>query len=595
MKKNITINLCGRLFQIDEDAYELLQQYIESLRQSFGRKEDGDEIVNDIEARIAELFDELRQQDVEAITIDHVKDIITRIGKPEQLTGEDEGKEEEHKTSSESSNAQSIFDNIRARTAGKRLYRNPNDQMVAGVLSGLASYTGTDATWWRIGYVLLILGSNIFLSPLFKFFFHSGFFSINLGLIILYFVLAIAMPTANTPKQVLEMEGKDVTPQNLADVVVEDKQPVQQHRGCLGATLTVILSIIAGLFVGFAAIFGLILLVCLLLIIVSIIIVFTVPSAMHIPLPFDINYLNLAEMYASHPWVVAVFIAGLLLTLFIPLYAIGHMLLSKSGKIQPMGIGQRILWIVLWLAALFSMIPSLVWVHEQASEREQAHYRKTHTYQGVVMSSADKDFLRQGDWKLIKAENCAHLTSSGEHWSGDPNARYLDAWNGDCEEVYQAEHTGQVEPGIYRLDCLARAEGPGTYIYAQAGKLTVFKQIPAYGNTGGEFVEQVREKMADVQIKDSVGERLVSTTTVEFMGMKFHINDYERNGSKSLSDYFGDGKGWSVVSIDSIVVSNGSITYGVSTDEAFTGQPCHAKWFSASDFKVTRIGDLPKN
>ena len=261
MKKNITINLCGRLFQIDEDAYELLQQYIESLRQSFGRKEDGDEIVNDIEARIAELFDELRQQDVEAITIDHVKDIITRIGKPEQLTGEDEGKEEEHKTSSESSNAQSIFDNIRARTAGKRLYRNPNDQMVAGVLSGLASYTGTDATWWRIGYVLLILGSNIFLSPLFKFFFHSGFFSINLGLIILYFVLAIAMPTANTPKQVLEMEGKDVTPQNLADVVVEDKQPVQQHRGCLGATLTVILSIIAGLFVGIAAIFGLILLV----------------------------------------------------------------------------------------------------------------------------------------------------------------------------------------------------------------------------------------------------------------------------------------------------------------------------------------------
>ena len=121
MKKNITINLCGRLFQIDEDAYELLQQYIESLRQSFGRKEDGDEIVNDIEARIAELFDELRQQDVEAITIDHVKDIITRIGKPEQLTGDDEGKEEEHKTSSESSNAQSIFDNMRARTAGKRL------------------------------------------------------------------------------------------------------------------------------------------------------------------------------------------------------------------------------------------------------------------------------------------------------------------------------------------------------------------------------------------------------------------------------------------------------------------------------------------
>ena len=72
MKKNITLNLCGRLFQIDEDAYELLQQYIESLRSSFGHEEGGEEIADDIEARIAELFDELRQQGIEAITIDKV-------------------------------------------------------------------------------------------------------------------------------------------------------------------------------------------------------------------------------------------------------------------------------------------------------------------------------------------------------------------------------------------------------------------------------------------------------------------------------------------------------------------------------------------
>ena len=59
MKKNITINLCGRLFQIDEDAYELLQNYIESLHASFGRQEGGEEIADDIEERIAELFEEL--------------------------------------------------------------------------------------------------------------------------------------------------------------------------------------------------------------------------------------------------------------------------------------------------------------------------------------------------------------------------------------------------------------------------------------------------------------------------------------------------------------------------------------------------------
>ena len=138
MKKNITINLCGRLFQIDEDAYELLQQYIESLRQSFGREEGGEEIVNDIEARIAELFAELKQQGIEAITIEHVKDIITRIGKPEELKGEEETNDSEnggHKYDSFQTAAQGIKDSFRARTAGKRLYRNPNDKMVAGVLS----------------------------------------------------------------------------------------------------------------------------------------------------------------------------------------------------------------------------------------------------------------------------------------------------------------------------------------------------------------------------------------------------------------------------------------------------------------------------
>ena len=243
MKKNITINLCGRLFQIDEDAYELLQQYIESLRQSFGREEGGEEIVNDIETRIAELFSELNQQGTEAITIEHVKDIITRIGKPEELTGEEEKQDNGgHKYDSFHTAAQGIRDNVRARTAGKRLYRNPNDKMVAGVLSGIAAYTGSDVTWWRIGYAMLILASN-FLFPLFGIFLNFGFFlHVNLAFIIFYFVLAIAIPVADTPKQVLQMEGKEVTPQNLADVVVEDKQPAQHRRGCLGSFFSVIIS-----------------------------------------------------------------------------------------------------------------------------------------------------------------------------------------------------------------------------------------------------------------------------------------------------------------------------------------------------------------
>ena len=526
MKKNITINLCGRLFQIDEDAYEMLQKYIESLRSSFGKQEGSEEIVNDIEARIAELFSELKQQGIEAITIDHVKDIITRIGKPEELTdseGTDEkqgGGPDGHKYESFHSAAQDIYDNVRERTAGKKLYRNPNDKMVAGVLSGLAAYTDTDPVWWRLLTVLLVL-----------------FYGVGL---IAYIVLAIVVPEAKTPDQLLQMEGKDVTPQNLADVVVENKQTTKPNRGCLGTILFVLFSIVAAFFVVIASIVGVGLLISLLLFIVSLVIVFTVPAATHVSLPFDIEYLNLGELINIHPWVVITFIVGVLLALSIPLYAIGHMLFSRAGKVQPMSIGQRILWIVLWVASLCCLFPALVWIQQQESSRYSTEIRGGYSYQGVMMSHQDKHFLRRGDWNLIKAENCDHYTYVG-YYNGNYNLRFLDVYNENCEEVFQAERKEGVEPGVYRLDCAVRAEGPGPCVYV-IGDSMMLKSIPVYEPQDG-------------------------------------IPDM----------------GWFDICIDNIIVTGDSIAYGLSSDEDFTGQPCRAQWFSATDFKITRTGDLPKS
>ena len=539
MKKNITINLCGRLFQIDEDAYELLQQYIESLRQSFGHEEGGEEIVNDIEARIAELFSELNQQGIEAITIDHVKDIITRIGKPEELTGEEEKSDNGgHKYDSFRTAAQGFRDNVRARTAGKRLYRNPNDKMVAGVLSGIAAYTASDVTWWRIGYVLLVLGSNFLFGPILHVIHMGFFFHVNLAFILFYFILAIVLPVADTPKQVLEMKGKDVTPQNLADVVVEDKQPVQRRRGCLGSVFSVIFSILVAFFVAIASIVGLVLLVSLLLIIVSLVIVFTVPSV-RMSLPFDIEELHLAELMSVHPWIVIIFVIGLLHAICIPLYAIVHMLLSKAGKAQPMGIGRRILWIVLWVVSLCCLFPALVWIEQQEKTHYNLRMNEIYSYQGVTMNHQDKKFLRRGDWNLIKAENCDHYTYVG-YYNGNHNLRFLDVHNENCEEVFQVERKEAVKPGVYRLDCAVRAEGPGPCVYA-IGDSVKLESIPVYENLDG-------------------------------------IPDM----------------GWYDVSIDNIVVTGDSIAYGLSSDEDFTGQPCRAQWFSGTDFKITRTGDLPK-
>ena len=536
MKKNITINLCGRLFQIDEDAYELLQQYIESLRQSFGHEEGCEEIVNDIEARIAELFAELKQQGIEAITIEHVKDIITRIGKPEELKGEEETNDSEnggHKYDSFQTAAQGIKDSFRARTAGKRLYRNPNDKMVAGVLSGIATYTGSDVTWWRIGFLLLVLGSNFFLAPILHLFHLGFFFHVNLAFILFYIVLAIVLPKAETPRQVLEMEGKDVTPQNLADVVIEDKEPVQRRRGCLGSVFSVIFSILAAFFVAIAAVVGVVLLICLLLIIVSLVIIFTVPSV-GMTLPFDLERLDLPILLDVQPWIVIVFIVGLILALTIPLYAICHMLFSKAGKVQPMGVGQRILWIVLWVASLCCLFPALVWIQEQEHKEYQERIWKKYSYQGVMMSREDRKFLRREGWKVIKAENCDHYSYSG-YYEGNPNLRFLDVFNENCEEVFQAERKEAVEPGVYYLEFSVRTEGPGPCVYV-IGDSVMLKSIP---------VSEV------------------------------------------------PGMGWVRTVIENIVVSGDSIAYGVSSDEAFTGQPCRAQWFSATDFRLLRTGNLP--
>jgi phage shock protein PspC (stress-responsive transcriptional regulator) len=589
MKKNITINLCGRLFQIDEDAYEMLQQYIESLRSSFGREEGGDEIVDDIEARIAELFDELRQQGIEAITIDHVKDIITRIGRPEELTGNDNVNDNHNDNDNDNDNhndnvndnhnnghrydsfrsaAQDVIDNVRARTAGKRLYRNPKDKMLTGVCSGLAAYTNTDPVIWRLLFVLLVL-----------------FYGVG---IISYIALAIIVPEARTPEQLLQMEGKDVTPQNLADVVVDKEERPVRHPSLIRSFFTVILKMLAGLLMVLFVIAGLALLVCFLLAAGSLIVVFTVPEASHHSLPFNLDYLNLPELYAAHPWLVIIFIASLLLVFLTPLYAIVHGLLAKAGKLKPMGIWQNVAWIVIWLIAMFSNFPSLLALQDLRHKLRESlvHTGGTVTpyaINDIPMMEQDYKYFLENNWVMVKTDNTeesyATLTSKGEYYTGNIGVWYLNGheWDEDQQLVYQAEHTEWVEPGVYSLSCVVRADGWGTFVYTVCNGEKQLKDIPARGFKGGELWESANQSL----------DSLKATKRPASREQRHWYNIARANHSR--------GYGWSELRIDSIVVTHDSIpvVYGVSTVPEFTGHPCHTKQFSATDFKLTRTGDLP--
>lgn len=138
MKKTLTVNLGGTVYHIDEDAYILLDNYLNNLRYHFRKDEGAEEIVRDIESRIAELFDEALRGGLQVITIKEVEEVIARMGKPEELNGEEDG--------NPSASNSKTFDSESTETR-RRLFRNPDDRILGGVVSGIAAYFGWDVTW----------------------------------------------------------------------------------------------------------------------------------------------------------------------------------------------------------------------------------------------------------------------------------------------------------------------------------------------------------------------------------------------------------------------------------------------------------------
>lgn len=148
MKKVININFQGRIIPIEEPAYDILKQYIESLRRYFSGEEGRDEIINDIESRIAELFSARLDAGAPCIVDEDVLSIISTIGRPEDF---------EQENGTEQTAAQPGTNPYNAPdTARAKFYRNADDKILGGVCSGLANYLKTDPVLIRILFVFLI-------------------------------------------------------------------------------------------------------------------------------------------------------------------------------------------------------------------------------------------------------------------------------------------------------------------------------------------------------------------------------------------------------------------------------------------------------
>lgn len=402
MKKNITINLCGRLFNIDEDAYEMLSTYEQSLRNYFRSREDGEEIAEDLEARIAELLDEVKEKGNEAINIDHVTDIINRLGKPEEMDGltPDSSPVDEGKATGNENPTDSPFINGRG---AKRLYRDPYDKKVSGVLSGFAAYFGGDVLWWRIGYVGIILlsflGSTfnfLWWLPGHQFFFHIQFW--GFALIIAYIVLSILMPAAWAPEDRLRMKGKPINPQNLAQQVMDESQrPVTQpgnESNFAGGCLKVL--VIA---LGIAVLFPFILFAIGSLL--AIIVVAGISTSLVVGLLGGLSFFPEFSSFVGtcQPLFLITLICGLIVVV-LPIFGIIHLL--RGGKKLRSSVITSL--IVVWILAFGLGIAGLIgtgikiseWERNQEHEMELNQNRKKLSTIGWTLkeyANLDEDML----------------------------------------------------------------------------------------------------------------------------------------------------------------------------------------------------------
>ncbi|MDA1119774.1 MAG: PspC domain-containing protein, partial [Bacteroidetes bacterium] len=160
MKKNISINISGIIFHIEEDGYEKLQQYLDTINSYFSTFEDSAEIIADIESRIAEIFlAKLKEANRQVVTADDVALLVSTMGTVADFQSVEEEPEAADQPIVEPSTAGTDEEQTDPKTKkSKKLYRNGNRRALGGVASGLAHYFNVDAIWIRLLFIILCFG-----------------------------------------------------------------------------------------------------------------------------------------------------------------------------------------------------------------------------------------------------------------------------------------------------------------------------------------------------------------------------------------------------------------------------------------------------
>ena len=192
MKKTLNINIRGIVFNIDEDAYQELNNYLGDVQKHYKNQPGYEEIVGDIENRIVELFQERVNNKKQAINLNDVIEIVNILGRPTDF--ERELQDDEPVPGNQ-------------QRGPKRLFRDPENRMIGGVCSGISTYFDIDPIWLRLAFILAVI------------MFGTG--------ILLYIILWVALPPARSLTDRMAMKGDPINISNIEKSVKEEMSDVK--------------------------------------------------------------------------------------------------------------------------------------------------------------------------------------------------------------------------------------------------------------------------------------------------------------------------------------------------------------------------------
>lgn len=386
MNKTIIININGIVFHIEEDAYEVLKSYMTDVKRHFMNSADSLEITTDIENRIAEMFNELLANEHKQVIIEQdVRSVIEQMGTVEDF---------EH--AEEDSNAPYIHSYRNVDT--RRLFRDPDDHLVAGVCAGIANYFDIQAAWIRLAFALT-------------------FFFAGTGLI-LYIILWIVIPKAATRSDRMAMKGEKLNLQgfkknfeeeigsmrnNLSNFHQEATPFVYKARDFAGDFFHHLGKFFEGAGKILLKLIGVFILICCLSCIVFIIVAFiALLSVGNFPPFHDLPYTMLRHHHPEYIYISAFLIA------IIPLVSV--MLITFKGIFNVGSInrssGTTVL--IIWLCAIGVFVYHVTGIVGEF--RDSARLTKTID----LKNSKDNTYrLQMNHLKYLTAEDSSQLNIKG--------------------------------------------------------------------------------------------------------------------------------------------------------------------------------------